>query len=227
MSGRFPPEISRLVKAHQEADHGLAKIRESRRRAMRNLARRYLRIGNARATKYRQAVNALYDALRARGAAPRINDPTQIQKEDVISQYVENPEADQNASALERNVRYHAEQPAGWWFGHCPEWHETEENGPDSPEPYPCGCAPWHIDEDGADARHEIYDLTYTIRQGHGVIGVEVTITVGGPRVWLDTKRGMVCGSWGLERVEIPASPGIAEAVRSHHAGNSPFVERS
>ena len=226
MSVRFPPEISLLVKAYQEANDGIAEFDESRRRAMTNLERRYLRIGNARALKYHRTMNALYDALRERGLAPSVENPTSIQKENAIRQYIAGPEPRQT-TALERNVRSHAEQPAGWWFGHCPEWHETDGDDPDSPEPYSCGCAPWHIDEDGADTRHEIYDLTYTIRQGHGVVGVEVTITVGGPRVWLDTRRGMVCGSWGLEKVEIPAAPGIADAVQSHHAGNSPFVERS
>lgn len=45
-------------------------------------------------------------------------------------------------------------------------------------------------------------DFEYTIASNGEYMGVRVYVTLGGPNVWIDTRRGEIGGAWGTERAE-------------------------
>ena len=56
-------------------------------------------------------------------------------------------------------------------------------------------------------------DYEYTINSRGEYIGVRVYITLGGPNVWVDTRRGEIAGAWGTDRADIWLPSEIAEEI--------------
>lgn len=45
-------------------------------------------------------------------------------------------------------------------------------------------------------------DFEYTIASNGEYMGVRVYVTLGGPNVWIDTRRGEIGGAWGADRAD-------------------------
>ena len=45
-------------------------------------------------------------------------------------------------------------------------------------------------------------DFEYTIASNGEYLGVRVYVTLGGPNVWIDTRRGEIGGAWGTDRAD-------------------------
>lgn len=45
-------------------------------------------------------------------------------------------------------------------------------------------------------------DYEYTIGADGSYLGVRVYVTLGGPNVWIDTRRGEIGGAWGTDRAD-------------------------
>lgn len=45
-------------------------------------------------------------------------------------------------------------------------------------------------------------DYEYTIGADGSYIGVRVYVALGGPNVWVDTRRGEIGGAWGTDRAD-------------------------
>lgn len=45
-------------------------------------------------------------------------------------------------------------------------------------------------------------DWEYTIDRNGEYIGVRVYVALGGPNVWIDTRRGEIGGAWGADRAD-------------------------
>lgn len=45
-------------------------------------------------------------------------------------------------------------------------------------------------------------DFEYTISSNGEYLGVRVYVTLGGPNVWIDTRRGEIGGAWGTDRAD-------------------------
>lgn len=48
----------------------------------------------------------------------------------------------------------------------------------------------------------DVLDYEYTISSTGDFLGVRAYVTLGGPNVWIDTRRGEVAGAWGTDRAE-------------------------
>ena len=46
-------------------------------------------------------------------------------------------------------------------------------------------------------------DVEYTIDSRGEYLGCRVFVTLGGPNVWVDTRRGEVGGAWGTDRESV------------------------
>ena len=53
----------------------------------------------------------------------------------------------------------------------------------------------------------------YTISRNGEYLGVRVYVTIGGPNVWIDTRRGEIGGAWGTERADRWLPPEIASEI--------------
>ena len=45
-------------------------------------------------------------------------------------------------------------------------------------------------------------DYEYTIAANGEYLGVRIYVTLGGPNVWVDTRRGEIAGAWGTDRAD-------------------------
>lgn len=59
-------------------------------------------------------------------------------------------------------------------------------------------------------------DCEYTISSTGEYLGVRVYVTLGGPNVWIDTRRGEIAGAWGTDRAEVWLPSEIAEEIDSY-----------
>lgn len=75
---------------------------------------------------------------------------------------------------------------------------EREENGD------PC---------DLYDYFSDALDVEYTISSRGDFLGVRVYVTLGGPNIWIDTRRGEVAGAWGTDRADIWLPSEICEEI--------------
>lgn len=60
-------------------------------------------------------------------------------------------------------------------------------------------CFMWGylVDEDSA------YDIEFTVGSNMEYRAVSFMVACGSPNVWIDTRRGTVRGTWGLDSVEV------------------------
>lgn len=56
-------------------------------------------------------------------------------------------------------------------------------------------------------------DYEYTISSRGDFLGVCVYVALGGPTVWIDTRRGEICGTWGADKAEAWLPSEIAEEI--------------
>lgn len=56
-------------------------------------------------------------------------------------------------------------------------------------------------------------DWEYTISSNGEFLGVRVYVTLGGPNVWIDTRRGEIAGAWGTDRAEAWLPSEIADEI--------------
>ena len=61
--------------------------------------------------------------------------------------------------------------------------------------------------EDGEQATFYDYfqdalDYEYTIGSNGDYLGVRVYVALGGPNIWVDTRRGEIGGAWGTDRAD-------------------------
>ena len=47
-----------------------------------------------------------------------------------------------------------------------------------------------------------VLDVNYTVDRFGQLRGANLYVTLGGPTVWVDSMRGVVCGSWGTDSWE-------------------------
>lgn len=59
----------------------------------------------------------------------------------------------------------------------------------------------------------DVLDYEYTIGKSGEFLGVRVYITLGGPNVWIDTRRGEIAGAWGTDRAESLLPNEIANEI--------------
>lgn len=45
-------------------------------------------------------------------------------------------------------------------------------------------------------------DYEFTVNSQGEYVGARVWVTLGGPNVWIDTRRGEIGGAWGADRAE-------------------------
>lgn len=58
-------------------------------------------------------------------------------------------------------------------------------------------------------------DYEYTISSRGDYLGVKIFVTLGGPNVWVDTRRGEIAGAWGADRADIWLPSEIAAEIDS------------
>lgn len=56
-------------------------------------------------------------------------------------------------------------------------------------------------------------DFEYTIASNGEYLGVRVYVTLGGPNVWVDTRRGEIAGAWGTDRADCWLPSEIASEI--------------
>ena len=54
------------------------------------------------------------------------------------------------------------------------------------------------------DYINDTLDIEYTCSATLEYIGARVYVTLGGPNIWIDTRRSIVEGVWGTERYGLP-----------------------
>lgn len=59
----------------------------------------------------------------------------------------------------------------------------------------------------------DVLDWEYTIGCRGDFMGVRVYVALGGPNVWIDTRRGEIGGAWGTDRAETWLPYEIAEEI--------------
>ena len=63
------------------------------------------------------------------------------------------------------------------------------------------------------DYFNDALDYEYTIASTGDFFGVRVYVTLGGPNVWIDTRNGVIAGSWGTDRAETWLPSEIANEI--------------
>lgn len=58
-------------------------------------------------------------------------------------------------------------------------------------------------------------DVKYTIDSRGEYLGARVYVTLGGPNVWVDTRRGEVGGAWGTDRESVWLPSEICDEIDS------------
>lgn len=58
-------------------------------------------------------------------------------------------------------------------------------------------------------------DVEYTIDSRGEYLGARVYVTLGGPNVWVDTRRGEVGGAWGTDRESVWLPSEICDEIDS------------
>lgn len=58
-------------------------------------------------------------------------------------------------------------------------------------------------------------DVEYTIDSRGEYLGARVYVTLGGPNVWVDTRRGEVGGAWGTDRESVWLPSEICDEINS------------
>lgn len=56
-------------------------------------------------------------------------------------------------------------------------------------------------------------DFEYTIASNGEYLGVRVYVALGGPNVWIDTRRGEIGGAWGADRADRWLPSEIADEI--------------
>ena len=56
-------------------------------------------------------------------------------------------------------------------------------------------------------------DIEYTVSSDGQYLGARIYVTLGGPNVWVDTRRGEVAGAWGCDRASAWLPSEICEAI--------------
>ena len=74
------------------------------------------------------------------------------------------------------------------------------------------------VNEDGEaasfwDYLEDVLDIGYTIGTDKGYRGCRIAVTLGGPNVYISTRRGSVEGYWGTERAEAWIPSEICEEL--------------
>ena len=58
-------------------------------------------------------------------------------------------------------------------------------------------------------------DFEYTISSRGEYMGVRVYVALGGPNIWVDTRRGEIGGAWGCDRADRWLPSEICEEIDS------------
>ena len=61
----------------------------------------------------------------------------------------------------------------------------------------------------------ESLDIEYTISGKGDFLGVRLAVTLGGPNVWIDTRRGEVFGAWGADRASAWIPSEICDEINA------------
>lgn len=75
----------------------------------------------------------------------------------------------------------------------------------------------WHM------LSEAILDVEHRVGGGGGYRGSDVYVALGGPTVYIDTRRELVVGTWGSERIErsYTDNVGLWEHLEDDHAAVS------
>ena len=63
------------------------------------------------------------------------------------------------------------------------------------------------------DYFQDVLDCEYTISSRGDFLGVKVYVALGGPNVWIDTRREEIGGAWGTDREEVWLPSEIAKEI--------------
>ena len=50
---------------------------------------------------------------------------------------------------------------------------------------------------------NDVLDVEYTISSRGDFLGCRIAVALGGPNIWIDTRRGEIFGAWGTDRVSV------------------------
>ena len=67
------------------------------------------------------------------------------------------------------------------------------------------------------DYLEDALDIEYIVNSKRQYLGARVLVAFGGPNIWVDTKRGIVEGSWWGESASVPFTDniGLDEALQT------------
>jgi len=71
--------------------------------------------------------------------------------------------------------------------------------------------------EDIYEYLSDVLDVEYRLDSSFNLRGVEVSVTLGGPNVWIDTYAETVEGAWGTERVSLCLDRDICSAIDDYY----------
>jgi hypothetical protein len=56
---------------------------------------------------------------------------------------------------------------------------------------------------DYLDGHREALDIEYMVSENGHLNGAIITVAIGGPTIWIDTKHNKVVGCWGTDKIEM------------------------
>lgn len=63
------------------------------------------------------------------------------------------------------------------------------------------------------EALDDVLDVEYTLDSSFNLIGVELTLTYGGPNIFLSTRYNRIEAYWGGEQVFVPVDRDVCDEV--------------
>lgn len=58
-------------------------------------------------------------------------------------------------------------------------------------------------DDAASDFLEDALSIEYILDSQHKLLGAKILVACGGPNIWVNTRRDMVEGYWGSDRVEL------------------------
>jgi hypothetical protein len=59
----------------------------------------------------------------------------------------------------------------------------------------------------------DVLDVEYAADSRKRYLGAKIYITLGGPNIWIDTRKKCICGAWGCNDAELPLASDVAYEI--------------
>lgn len=59
----------------------------------------------------------------------------------------------------------------------------------------------------------DVLDVEYTVSSRGDYLGASLWVTLGGPNIWIDTRRQNIMGAWGSDRAEFWLPSEVCSAI--------------